>query len=275
MFGGYHFGSDWQTLGPDELSKGDDHSNQIARKVIKYAIAGAGSNDQASRFLQLVNENLISSVKLEDIDGFEILEVIQPDDATTEFYHEAAPDLIPVGKIRAKSYRDPANPEVDMSAEERADWERGNAPAYEFEIFLEPELLSYCYPGLKVIAGIWELNCGVYYFDEIMSTLPSFYTTIANDLMLHWKWPKELTKEDAKQQDSLEKSAEETVELYMNSKDTYNSSGTPAIAGISCDNPEKCKELTGVETLTQEDPPEMGEPHKHIKESDKEDNSSH
>lgn len=234
MFGGYHFDSTWNSYAssdhPEEIK---EHAKQVARKVIKYAIAGAGSNDQASRFQQLANQNLVSAIKVEDIHGFEVLEVIQPDDSTREFYRETAPDLIPVGKIRAKSYRDPANPGIDMSPEERADWDKGNAPVYEFEFLLEPELLSHCYPSLKIMTSVWELNCGVYFFDEAMSTQPSFYTVIANDLMLHWKWPKNLTKEEGKQQDLISESAEATVKQYLKSTDAMSPEGTTTEAQIS------------------------------------------
>ena len=37
----------------------------------------------------------------------------------------------------------------------------------------------------------------MYYFDEIFSTYPSFYTVLANDMMLEWKRPKEITAEEA------------------------------------------------------------------------------
>lgn len=258
LFGGYHFASEWDNPPADGLKSGNKNSDQIARKVVKYAIAGAGSNEQASRFQELVHQNSISTMKVEDIDGFEILEVIQPDDATREFYQQTAQDLVPVGKIRAKSYRDPANPDIDMSPDERAEWDKGNGPSYDFEFFLEPELLEFCYPGLKVITGIWEINCGVYYFDEIMSTLPSFYTLIANDLMLHWKWPKDLSQEDRKKEDAIEQSAREAVEQYLKANDPNNPSDNTVVAGASEKVLAKCKEMTGIENLKLAGPRKAG-----------------
>ncbi|CAI7675166.1 unnamed protein product [Penicillium manginii] len=255
LFGGYHFASEWESTPVDGLKSGIEKSDQIARKVVKYAIAGAGSNEQASRFQELVHQNSISTMKLEDIDGFEILEVIQPDDATCEFYQQSAPDLVPVGKIRAKSYRDPANPDIDMSPDERTEWDKGNGPAYDLEFFLEPELLKFCYPRLKIITGIWEINCGVYYFDEIMSTLPSFYTLIANDLMMHWRWPQELSKEDKKQDDAIEQSAREAVDQYLKANDPNNPSDSTVVTGVSEKVLEKCKDMTGIKTLKLAGPP--------------------
>lgn len=256
LFGGYHFGSTWKDT---EDIKGREEAHQIARKVVKYAIAGAGSNKQASRFKDLADQDSLSAMKVEDIDGFEIIEVMETDNATRDFYREYAPDLIPVGKIRGKSYRDPSNPDIDMFPEERAEWDKGNGPAYDFEFFLEPDLLAFCYPGLKVITGVWELNCGVYYLDEIMSTYPSFYTVIANDLMLNWRWPKDLTKKDGKQQDLSDYSPPSKPEkLFLQDIDSKDPNDN-AIVGMEKTREilKMCQEATGMPNLTSVDTKNM------------------
>ncbi|GAD97132.1 conserved hypothetical protein [Paecilomyces variotii No. 5] len=162
----------------------------IARKVVKFALAGAGSNEQASRFRDLANENVLSAVRVDDIDGFEITAVHPVQDDLREFYHQHAPDLNPVGKISGKAFRDPACPLPDLSPEERLQWEKADLATDEFEFIIEEGLLDLCYPGMKVITSVWKLNCGICFFDEVMSAYSSIYTVLPNDLMLGWKKPR-------------------------------------------------------------------------------------
>lgn len=188
-----------------------------ARKVVKFAIAGNGTHEQAVRFQVLASQGKLSAKQIPDIDGFEVISIGQPDNDIREFYHEYAPDLPVVRKIIAKSFRNPAKPEIDMSPEESKAWQEGKAPKYDFVFFLEENLLQHCYPGLRVASNIWEINCGMYYFDEIISAYPSFHLVLANDLMLRWKTPKDIVEEKAKpsgmqdedvQQPELEEGAE-------------------------------------------------------------------
>ncbi|KAJ5690333.1 hypothetical protein N7462_004725 [Penicillium macrosclerotiorum] len=199
LFGGYYSGSIGLSYKNPECREQEDATPaltfDIARKVVKFAIAGAGSNEQAFRFQELANDNKVSALKIEDIDGFEITAVVEPDSATCSFYESYASDLTTVGKIRAKSFIDPAKPAIDMCAEERQAWNTGKAPQYGFEFIIEQNLLPYFYPGLKILSSVWELNCGIYYFDQIYSTYPAFHTVLANEMMLGWKTPREVEVE--------------------------------------------------------------------------------
>lgn len=200
LFGGRYRGSGEDTYNwiPAQTYSGRNLTLRAARKVAKFAIAGAASHEQASRFQELVTQGTLSAKQILDIDGFEVISVIKPDDEVRDFYHEYARDLPVVGKIQAKSFHNPARPEIDMSAEERKAWQEGKAPRYDFEFFLEEDLLQLCYPGLRITSDIWEVNCGVYYFDEIISAYPSFHLVLANDLMLRWKAPRDLVEEKPK-----------------------------------------------------------------------------
>lgn len=162
---------------------------------MKFAIAGAASHEQASRFQDLATKGELSAKQIPDIDGFEVISVSKPEDDVRGFYHGYAPDLPVVGKIKAKSFLNAAKPEIDMSPKEQKAWQEGKGPRYDFEFFLEEDLLQHCYPGLRIASDIWEINCGVYYFDEIISAYPSFHLVLANDLMLRWKTPKEIVGE--------------------------------------------------------------------------------
>lgn len=197
LFGGFFYDTYVEN---DQWSNSKDDTvrmtNEIARKVVKFALVGAGTDEQAHRFQQLANEDSLRVMRIEDIDGFEVTDVILPDAETREFYEHHAPDLHPVGRLLGKAYRDPGKPEYDLSPEEREEWESGNDLVQEFEFFLEEGLLKECYPGMKVITSLWELNCGFHFFDEIFTAYSSIYTVLSNDLMLGWKKPKDLVNGD-------------------------------------------------------------------------------
>ncbi|GFF41661.1 argonaute-binding protein 1 [Aspergillus udagawae] len=205
LFGGVFFDLHVEV---DQWNNSKDHAvhmtNEIARKVVKFALAGAGVDRQAVRFQELANQDALRAMRVEDIDGFEVTAIIFPDDETREFYKVHATDLRPVGRMLAKAYRDPGKPNIDLSPEERLQWEAGGAPALEFDFFLEEGLLKLCYPGMKVITSVWELNCGTHYFDEVFTAYCSIYTALANDLMIGWKKPKDFRMGDNHEADETD-----------------------------------------------------------------------
>lgn len=207
LFGGFFFDT---YVEDDQWSNPKDDSvrmtGDIARKVVKFALAGAGTDEQAHSFQRLANENSLRAMRIEDIDGFEVTAVIMPDNDAREFYEHHASDLHPVGRLLGKAYRDPGKPVYDLSPAERKQWESENQPADEFEFFLEEDLLKECYPGMKVITSVFELNCGLHFFDEILTAYSSIYTVLANDLMLGWKKPKDLVNREDKDDDGKDKS---------------------------------------------------------------------
>lgn len=205
LFGGFFYDmyvEDDQWTNPnDDSGSGSGSSvqmsNETARKVVKFALAGAGTDGQARRFQRLTHEGGLGATRVEDIDGFEVTAVVLPDEDTRAFYDVHARDLRPVGRLLGTAYRDPGKPGVDLSPEEeqqQQEWARGGTGGVprRFEFFLEEELLRFCYPGMKVITSVWELNCGLHFFDEIFTAYSSIYTVLANDLMFGWKKPKDL-----------------------------------------------------------------------------------
>ncbi|PLB47241.1 hypothetical protein P170DRAFT_363673 [Aspergillus steynii IBT 23096] len=176
-------------------------TRDIARKVVKFALAGAGSNEQAQRFRDLANSNALRAMLVEDIHGFEVTAVFPIDPDVRNFYQEYAPDLHPVGRITGRAYFDPGKPAYDLSQEERLEWALGNIQMPEFEFFLEEELLKHCYPGMKIMTSVWELNCGLHFFEDIQTAYCSIYTVLCNDLMLGWKKPRDLTNGEDDEED--------------------------------------------------------------------------
>lgn len=199
LFGGTYYEASGETTkwGPAGDQNGVPVNLNDAREIINFGIASMGTEDQAKRFQQLLNTGTVEAKEVYDIDGFEVLTVTRPSNEVKTFYRLTNADVAIVGKITARSYRDPAKPDLDLSPEERKAWENGNAPSYEFDFLVDLPLLELFYPGLKVMTPVWELNCGLHYFDDVISVYPSFHTVIANDLMLNWKTPEDLTDNGA------------------------------------------------------------------------------
>ncbi|EFR00264.1 hypothetical protein MGYG_03267 [Nannizzia gypsea CBS 118893] len=158
-----------------------------ARKVVKFGIAAAGSLEQVVKFRDLAVSNQLRATLVHEY-GFEVTEVIPPSTEVTKFYELDAPDLKAVGKIQAVAWRDPSLPDEDLApGEERAPYSH-----MKFEFFVEKSLLSHFFVGMKVDANVWELSCGIHYFDKFMATYCSFYTTLPNEGILSWKEPRDL-----------------------------------------------------------------------------------
>ena len=162
LFGGSEYGS---YTGDKEWSKGMGSAgmpNDVARKVVKFGIAGAGSHGQAVRFRDLANSNHLKATCV-DRNGFEVTTIIPPDAEVKVFYQQHASDLKPIGRLRARAWRDPGMPDEDLSPHERQGKQEGmqdnTRPPAEYEFFVEESVLKFCFVGMKVDAAIWELNC--------------------------------------------------------------------------------------------------------------------
>lgn len=191
LFGGHYFDSVsdlaiWKTV-----LHADEHIFTIdaARKVVKYAIAITGNDLTAHKFKVLADQDGITAKEIEDIDGFEVISVEEPSADILAYYKELSPDLIPVGKIVAKEFRDPARGLIDLTPAEKIAWDAGLAPTYKFEFLMETTLLPHILPGMKFITTVFETNFGQYFFDETLAVLPTFYTFLYNDWMMDYKAP--------------------------------------------------------------------------------------
>ncbi|PYH83835.1 hypothetical protein BO82DRAFT_372973 [Aspergillus uvarum CBS 121591] len=187
LFGGHLY--DYYTEEDDEersWADGPPMTRDVARKVVRFALAGAGSDQLAIDFRELGHKDELRSKRVNDIHGFEIMVIHPPGDTVLDFYRTHAPDLVPVGRVTAISYWDPAKPACDMTPEQR---QQATTPVI-FSFFVEQPLLQLCYPGMKVITPVWRMNCGLDYFEETFTVYGTIYTVLANDLMLGWKKPR-------------------------------------------------------------------------------------
>ncbi|CAG7930815.1 unnamed protein product [Penicillium olsonii] len=192
LLGGYYFEvvDDPEAWRHIRYASDDIFTREIARKVVRYAIAINGDDRLTKKFKCLVEYDNVQAKLVEDIDGFEILSIEYPSEEVHAYYRELASDLLPVGRVRAKEFRDESRGEFDLAPWEKIDWDAGFAPAHKFEFFIEQSVLDLFLPGMKVITNVYETNFGMHFYDEVMTVLPSNYLFIYNDWMIDYKEPK-------------------------------------------------------------------------------------
>lgn len=192
LFGGYYFDAvdDLDAWGNVRWAGSEVFTRDMARKVIKYAIAINGDDRMTRKFKCLAELDDFPVTLIQDIDGFEIISMEYPSEEARAYYRELAPDLVPVGKIKAKEFRDPSRGPYDLTPSEKIDWDAGLAPAYTFEFFIEAPLLDLMLPRMKFITNVYKTNFGMHYYDEVLNVLPSNYLFLYNDWMMEYKEPK-------------------------------------------------------------------------------------
>lgn len=180
-------------------------TEDIAGEVVKFAIAGAGSEELYQKWSGMANANIpMRVVEVHKAVGFEIIAIEQVDPETKVFYKEHSADYRPVGKIRAKPWTNPDGPPEDLTKEERELLKRpkenaktgdGSGEEVEgatnmYEFFIEEVVLQHLFVGMKMEATVRRVNCGIWFFDEMLRAFCSFDTYLCNELMLGWKEPR-------------------------------------------------------------------------------------
>lgn len=178
----------------------------IAREVVKFAIAGAASEEVYQAWYKMATEDTIEAVEVHQAAGFEITAIDKVDEETKAFYKDQSSEYRPVGKIRAKPWKNPEGPPEDLTAEEKEALHRDASnnkpggisaePIYEF--FIEEVVLQHLFVGMKIEATIHKLNCGIWFFDDVLRAFCSFDTYLCNELMVGWKEPRAIDRAAAK-----------------------------------------------------------------------------
>jgi hypothetical protein len=52
---------------------------------------------------------------------------------------------------------------------------------------MEEVVLRHLFVGMTIEATIHKLNCGIWFFDEVLRVFRSFNTYLCNELMVGWK----------------------------------------------------------------------------------------
>ncbi|KAI9728239.1 MAG: hypothetical protein M1828_004700 [Chrysothrix sp. TS-e1954] len=122
--------------------------------------------------------------------GLEICEVQAADAETRKNYEQSSGNPKSLGILRCRSWTSPVYAEDDLppgvSLEVHA----------RYELFVEDEVLACLRPGMKLHATVYTLSSGIQFFDSVTSVKCSFYTALENELMLGFREPRTISREE-------------------------------------------------------------------------------
>ncbi|RMZ85632.1 hypothetical protein DV737_g585, partial [Chaetothyriales sp. CBS 132003] len=186
--------SDWTPGGSEPTFLG--MTRDTAEAVLKFGIAGAApehvyvafqAHNQANNF-----EDRVQVVETRSGGGFEITKLVPPTRQCIQLYKQQSKGFISVGRLYARSWKNPDLPPDDLTNEEKQALAHPSAAQSkdEYLFLLESVILNQLRPGCKIEATVSKLNCGIWFFDEIINTYPSFDAWLPNNIMHDWKEPR-------------------------------------------------------------------------------------
>ena len=178
----------------DNFGLADDH----ARFIFGAGLAGYGTDvqyEKANAALKKEHEPL--KVAATQQMGLEVISIIMPDDNIKAMYEELNSTEVqshqmsfidPMGKMVCRRWAVPYAAPVDLPKDLLAAFDEGDT----VEFIVEAEVLTYCYPGLKIDCLVKELDIGLKWIDTVDAVYPSFHTALPNlylDDKELWKKP--------------------------------------------------------------------------------------
>ena len=188
LYQGLYIGN--QEWAKDVVDGGRGISPDAARNTFTFALTAQGSNEIFEQYASQRHDHSIRVTSVFDA-NLEVTETIMPSKEILALYKaDAAQDLKPVGKLRAKSWRNPFSCPDDLTVEEEAAaafGETGTTEQYEF--WIEEDLLRHCFVGMKLETKVHRTSFGVDYFDTITGVWCSFLRVLPNELVVGWRDP--------------------------------------------------------------------------------------
>ena len=200
----YDDSASWDDWAKGQMTEAEDE----ARHIVKFAVAGAGTEEQYQLWYDKAMKNDIKVTRIERDIGLEITEIVPPLDEVRDFYWERTRVFQPVGKIYTKKWINPAAPPADLTPEEQeqakqqeaqpatslihpaviiAEQESRKAGECEYEFLVEEKILHHLAVGMKFEATVRTLNCGICYLDQVFDFYMTIDTFLPNELMLGYK----------------------------------------------------------------------------------------
>ena len=186
---GLHFtdlaDQDWAKEFPAVASSGI--SPEMAKHTFKAGLIARGEQHVIEAYKKQSDADVIKVVR-ETATGLEVVELLPAEPEVRELYQTpVGKGLKPLGRLKARTWYFPGAPPEDLTEEEEAASATVPKEIKEYELWVEDDVLSLCFVGLKFITTIKELSFGVLYFDELRGVYASFYEMLPNDLIIRWR----------------------------------------------------------------------------------------
>ena len=243
VFGGHYFRNyDGQTSWGDEQQPGATFvgmTPDLAMEVLKFGIAGAATvsvykafneRDQSPNF-----DDRVQVIETSYKTGFEIFKIVPPSKNCLALYKRQSEDFRPVGRLYARPWQNPDAAPQDLTKDEKVALVHDSPQnaEQEYVFFVESVILNNLSIGTKIEATLHKLNCGVWFFEEVVNAYASFDTYLPNELMREWKEPKWMKGSvEFEKQQALEQAQEGTAAAEEPNKEHETNNehdGVPAI----------------------------------------------
>lgn len=161
---------------------------KLARQTFKIGFTANASNEMYERYKSQSASRSIGITSAVDT-GLEVTELVLANREALKLYdRQVAAGLRALGKMRARTWFHPGDPDDDLTEEE----EQAGAmtrEVKEYEFWVEDELLQRCFVGMKLETTVRRLSFGLDFFDNIAGVYCSFYRILPNEVMIGWKEP--------------------------------------------------------------------------------------
>lgn len=159
--------------------------------IFRLGITG-GANQEVFETLQRNSARDIA-VEIEQTikdQGFEIIQTQQPTAECRKIIAENSPQYKPVGKIIARPWRNPECPPEDLTDKEKQVNAQPAVNQDVYEFLVEDDVLKHIVIGQKVMATIHQLNCKLWFFEEVARVFPAWDLWLVNELVEDYKEPR-------------------------------------------------------------------------------------
>ena len=189
------YGGSYQNnyIGDQDWAQGlEEHKGmdpKLARHTFKYGFTANASDEMYERYKSQAASRSIGITSSIDT-GLEVTELILADRQTLKIYdHQSAAGLRALGKLKARTWYHPGDPDEDLTEEEEQAGGVTSREVKEYEFWVEDELLQRCFVGMKLETTVRHLSFGLDFFEDVTGLYCSFYRILPNELMLGWKEP--------------------------------------------------------------------------------------
>jgi hypothetical protein len=179
---------------PDYASTNPRFADAEAERVFKTAIAFAGD---AEVFLKAMDPD-IHIVKTTR-KFYEVADIERPSPevmaqyASVKSFKGETGYIKALGVVNFKAWDGPGIEPEDLTDNEDSTAEVKTEPSGLESFWLEDDILSLFFIGLKLEVEVHELNIDVKFFDTVLGLYCSFHSYLPNEKMIYWKEPSKLT----------------------------------------------------------------------------------
>lgn len=163
-------------------------SPELARQTFKIGLTANASDKMYEKYKSQSVDRCIGIMSVVDT-GLEVTGLVLAHREALKLYdHPVAKGLRALGKLQARTWYHPGDPDDDLTEEE----EQAGTVVREvkkYEFWVEDVLLQRFFVGMKLEATVRHLSFGLDFFDKIGGVYCSFYQILPNEVMIGWKEP--------------------------------------------------------------------------------------